>query len=134
MLLAVHPPAMMLLLVALAGALGAVARYLVDYSIALRTAHTGRRFPWGILTVNVSGSFLAGLVAGLVLHHALPVETGGVLTAGFLGAYTTFSTCMYESVRLVEQGAWRLALVYLLGSILAGPLAAGAALLLLSMI
>jgi fluoride exporter len=122
---------MTLLLVALAGGLGAVARYLVDYSIASRG---GQRFPWGIFTVNLSGSFLAGLVAGLVLHHTLPAETGSVLITGFLGAYTTFSSWMYESVRLVEQGVWRLAIGYLLATILTGPMAAGIALLLVSTI
>ena len=74
---------LLFLAAALAGGVGAVLRYLVDVGVA-RLA--GRRFPWGILIVNLTGSFALGVVT-----TALP-ETAFVLGAGLLGGYTTFST------------------------------------------
>jgi CrcB protein len=98
---------------------GAVTRYLVDGAIQDRT---GSRFPWGIWAVNVSGSFLLGLMVGL--------EVGGVplliAGTGFCGAYTTFSTFAYQSVALAEDGRRAAALVNALGSIAAGSGAAAA--------
>ena len=79
---------------AAASATGAVARYLVDGAI------TGR-FPWGTLVVNATGSFLCGFLTGLALAHGPRI----VLVTGFCGAYTTFSTFTYETVRLVEEGS-----------------------------
>jgi fluoride exporter len=67
------------------------------------------RLPWGTLLVNVSGSFLAGLVLGAVGARAVPDGLELVVVGGFLGGYTTFSTAMYESLRLWEDGHRRLA-------------------------
>ena len=95
---------MSLVLIGLGGFAGAIARYLVDGVVADRT---GGGFPWGTLVVNVSGSFLLGLLFALIAERAiLPAEIRGPLMIGFLGAYTTFSTFMLESWRLVEAGAW----------------------------
>ena len=88
--------------VILAGALGAPLRYLVDSRIQ---SARRRAFPLGTLVVNVSGSLVLGVVTGLALYHGLPRVPKAVLGAGFCGAYTTFSTHAFETVRLAEDGA-----------------------------
>jgi fluoride exporter len=108
-----------------AGALGAPARYLLDDAISSRTQGV---FPWGTLVVNVSGSFLLGLLTGLALFHALPATPKVILGAGFCGAYTTFSTFTYETVRLVEEGAVNEAVRNSLASLVLGTAAAAAGL------
>jgi CrcB protein len=110
------------LLVATGGALGAAARYLLDRAIAVR--QTGP-FPLGTLVINVSGSILLGLLLGLAATQRVPDDIVTWLGTGFLGAYTTFSTFTFETLRLLEDGAWRYAAYNLL---LSGPLSfAGAA-------
>lgn len=106
--------------VALAAALGAATRYVIDYALVART---GGHLPWGTLAVNLSGSFGLGLLVGLVLAGVVPDEHQITIGTGFLGAYTTFSTWMFETVRLAEQRAWRPALANAFGSLLLGPLA-----------
>lgn len=101
---------------ALAGGIGAVLRYLVDLGVA-RLA--GRRFPWGILLVNISGSFALGLVTA-----ALP-DTAFLLGAGLLGGYTTFSTAMLDTVALWRDGERRASAFNAIGMLLLGVLAAG---------
>ena len=68
-------------------------------------------FPLGTLVVNVTGSIALGLVVGLGLYHGLPATPCTLIGTGFLGAYTTFSTFSYETVRLLEDGARREALL-----------------------
>lgn len=105
----------------LGGGLGALARYHLEGAIAPRQRTP---FPLSTLTVNVSGSFLLGLMVSLVLTGRLPESVliwGG---AGFLGAFTTFSTFTYETLQLVEDRAWGYAVWNL---ILSGPLSFGAA-------
>jgi len=85
-----------------AGAVGAPVRYLVD---AVISDLVEGAFPWGTLAVNVSGSFVLGVLTGLGLYHAFPSTPRVVLGTGFCGAYTTFSTFTYETVQLVEEGA-----------------------------
>jgi CrcB protein len=85
-----------------AGAVGAPVRYLVDGYVGDRTQGV---FPWGTFLVNVTGSLLLGLVTGLALYHAFPNTPKVVLGTGFCGAYTTFSTFTFETVRLIEEGA-----------------------------
>lgn len=101
---------------ALAGGIGAVLRYLVDLGVA-RLA--GRRFPWGILLVNISGSFVLGLVTA-----ALP-DAAFLLGAGLLGGYTTFSTAMLDTVALWRDGERRASAFNAIGMLLLGVLAAG---------
>jgi CrcB protein len=86
--------------VAAAGAIGAPARYLLD---GLARNHGRTDLPWGTLAVNVSGSFLLGLVTALALHRAFPETPTVLLGAGFCGAFTTFSTFAFETVRLAER-------------------------------
>lgn len=108
-----------------AGAAGAVARHVLG--TALNDRLSGR-FPWGTLVVNISGSFLFGVVTGLALDHGLPREPRIVLGTGFCGAYTTFSTFTYETIRLVEDGAVRAAVRNVAGTAVAAVVAAGAGL------
>jgi fluoride exporter len=111
---------MTLLVIAAAAALGAATRYTVDYTVIART---GGHLPWGTFTVNVTGSFAIGILVGLVLSGVIAPEHQLPLGTGFLGAYTTFSTWMFETVRLIEQRAWRPALANGVGSLILGPLA-----------
>jgi fluoride exporter len=110
-----------LLGVAIAGALGASARYLVEHAISART---GRRFPWGTVLVNVSGSFALGFITGLALYHGLTAAPKAVVGTGFVGAYTTFSTFAYETVDVKERTATGPASAYAIGSVVAGVAAA----------
>lgn len=118
---------MTLLAVALAGGLGAVARFVVDGAARERW---GGRFPYGVLVVNASGSLLLGLVAGLVLFAGAPGELRLVVGTGFCGGYTTFSTASVDTVRLAQQGRPLAALANGLGTLLLTLLAGGAGLLL----
>lgn len=113
---------MTVVLVALAAAGGAVARYAVQSAVGARF---GARFPWGTWLVNVSGSFLLGALVGGALTLGSPGVYTTVLGTGFLGGYTTFSTWMLECVRLLESRRHSAAFVYLLGSWLTGVVAAG---------
>lgn len=106
--------------VLVAGGAGAVCRYLVDGAV---TARTRGAYPWGTLVVNLTGSLLLGIVAGLITKHGAPEAVGVVAGTAFCGAYTTFSTLAYETVRLAEDGAWRLALAHL-GTLVPGGAAA----------
>jgi len=111
----------MALLVALAGGTGAIARYLVDGWIQERADSV---FPFGTFTINVTGSLLLGVLAGLVIAHGLDADVKLVAGTGFLGGYTTFSTYAYETFRLAEDGSRGIAMINALGSIAAGLAAA----------
>ncbi|MBX7159756.1 MAG: fluoride efflux transporter CrcB [Acidimicrobiia bacterium] len=106
---------------AVAAAIGAPARYVIDGLVQDRT---GGAFPWGTLVVNVSGCLLLGLLTGLGLHHGLDQNVRTAAGTGGLGAYTTFSTFTYETVRLAEDGAGAAALRNVLGNFLVGLAAA----------
>ena len=108
-------------LIAVGGAAGALSRFLVDTYVSERF---GGAFPLGTLLINLSGSFLLGVLFALAVEGArLPSETRPALMIGFLGAYTTFSTLMLESWRLVEDGAVLLAVTNLAGSMILGVVA-----------
>jgi CrcB protein len=110
-----------LLLIGAGGAAGAIVRYLVDQAIASQLA---ARFPWGTFAVNLSGSFLVGLLFALVASRPAWADTVRPgLMIGFLGAYTTFSTLTLDSWRLVEEGSYVLAAGNLIGSIVLGLVA-----------
>ena len=111
--------------VTVAAGLGAVLRYLLDRTVQRRTS---TRLPLGTLAVNVSGSFVLGLVVGLTAHHGFPSSTGTVIGAGFAGGYTTLSTWAWESLALAETGAGGAALANVVGSFALGLLAAAAGL------
>jgi fluoride exporter len=109
----------------IAGAVGAPLRYLVDIAVTERAKGT---YPWATFVINVTGSFLLGLLTGLGLHHGLPKTARVVLGVGFCGAFTTFSTFTFETVRLVEEGDPVAGLKYAAGTLLIGVLAAAAGL------
>ncbi|MFN7151466.1 MAG: fluoride efflux transporter FluC [Microthrixaceae bacterium] len=100
-------------LAALAGGLGAGARYALERLI---TARTRSVFPVGILVINVTGSFLLGLLTGLGAAIVSP-ELLLVLGVGLLGGYTTFSTVAVESVLAAERREFAVAIGNLLGTL-----------------
>jgi fluoride exporter len=109
-------------LIGLAGASGALLRYLVGLAVA-RRAKTA--FPLATWLINLSGAFLIGLIAGLVGRHTLNVATQLVLATGFLGGYTTFSTMQWEGTQLLRGGSPVLGWLYLGSTFVLGvPLAA----------
>jgi fluoride exporter len=105
-----------------AAALGAPLRYLVDGAIGDRTEGA---FPWGTFVINITGSLLLGLLTGLALYHAFPKTPKVILGTGFCGAYTTFSTFSFETVRLIEEGAINEAIRNALGTLVTAAAAAG---------
>lgn len=113
---------MTMLAVALAGALGAVSRYVVDVIV---TARTGGSMPWGTLVVNVTGSLVGGLVAGLAVVGSLRAEVGLVAGLGFAGSFTTFATFTVETVGLAADGSRARALAYVAATVAASVGAAG---------
>lgn len=92
---------MNVLLVAVGGAIGAAARYLAGLWIAGRF---GADFPWGTFFVNVTGSFLIGMILVLVERGMLPPGARLFLAVGVLGGYTTFSSFSYETLQLLAGG------------------------------
>jgi len=109
------------ILIGLGGFAGAISRYVVDGFVSDRTAGA---FPWGTLVVNATGSFLLGLLFAMTTERAiLPADIRGPVMIGFIGAYTTFSTYMLESWRLVESGSYGPAMANLAGSIVVGLVA-----------
>jgi len=95
------------------GGTGAIARFLLDAAVSSRA---GRGFPLGTLAVNVSGAFILGLLVGVTL------EGDAYLLAGTatLGSYTTFSTWMFETHRLGEEGEIGLLLANVFVSLIVG--------------
>jgi fluoride exporter len=112
---------MVLLVVALGGALGAVTRYL----LAVRLYNTlGIDSPYGTLGVNVLGSFLLGVILALVEEReAFSPDTRSFLTIGFLGGMTTFSTFAYEGWQMSRDGELTRTGLYIVASV-AGALLA----------
>ena len=101
----------MLWYIAMGSALGGVGRYLLGGLVQRLAAGT---FPAGTLFVNISGSFLLGLILRYAVETpALTPELRALLTVGLCGGYTTFSTFSYETVALVEDGDWTRAALYI---------------------
>ena len=105
------------LLVAVAGGVGATLRFVIDMSIP---AKARARFPWGTWLINITGSFVLGLIAGPLTG----VVWGPIFTVGLLGGYTTFSAASLETVSLAEDERWGTALSYGLGTLVVSVLAA----------
>jgi len=81
-------------------------------------------FPYGTFAINVTGSFILGLFLAFAQDRAWVAPPARLLFAvGFVGAYTTFSTFEYESIRLVQDGELFLGAIYLIGSVLSGGVA-----------
>lgn len=106
----------MVLFIALGSAAGGVARFLLGTFIQGRF---GAGFPVGTLVVNISGAFLLGFLLTCALASpAVSPEMRGLLTTGFCGGYTTFSTFSYETVMLLEDGEVARAAAYVALSVL----------------
>ncbi|MBR1695706.1 MAG: fluoride efflux transporter CrcB [Selenomonas sp.] len=113
---------MVYLYVFIGGGIGAVCRYFVT---TMAGALLGGMFPWGTFTVNVLGSFLMGLVMGSLLPLAkslqlLPESLRLLLTVGFLGGFTTFSSFSMETMTLLRGDSSLLAMMNILGNIVWG--------------
>jgi CrcB protein len=99
--------------VGVVGAAGALSRFFLDGAVSRRV---GRSFPYGTLAVNATGSFALGVLVGASLGEDAYRLTG----TGFVGAYTTFSTWMFESYRLTEDGEAVSALLNITASLAIG--------------
>jgi len=117
---------MTLVLLVGAGALGALLRYEVELAVRRRVAPG---FPYGTLLINVSGSFVLGVLVGLAAHRGIPTTVVTVAGTGLLGAYTTFSTFSVDTVGLIEHRRTRAAVANLGAGIVLGLAAAGLGLL-----
>jgi CrcB protein len=107
-----------LFLVGLGGALGAIARFVVG---ALVSSRWSSGWPWGTFVINVTGCFMVAFFLTLSSERLVIHENWRYLfPIGFVGAYTTFSTYEYETMRLIETGAWPRALGYVLSSTVVG--------------
>ena len=105
----------MVLFIALGSAAGGVARFLLGTFIQTRF---GAGFPMGTLLVNISGAFLLGFIFACALATpSVSPEMRGLLTTGFCGGYTTFSTFTYETMMLLEDGEVARAAVYVVLSV-----------------
>jgi CrcB protein len=103
------------------GAVGTLARYGLQGLVQNRT---GPNFPSGTLVVNLVGCLLLGGVAQYGLTHlAIPPEWRIGISVGFFGAFTTFSTFSWETARLLEDGEWMRAGVYVIASVVGGLVA-----------
>lgn len=112
------------ILISTGAVLGANLRYWVGDWAAQKW---GAAFPYGTLLINVTGSLLLGFLMTLLAERlALDPRWRLFFGVGFLGAYTTFSTYMFESFALLEKGQWLPGVGNLLGSTLLGMLAVGA--------
>jgi CrcB protein len=109
-------------LIFLGSGLGGVLRYWISHSVY---GLLGRQFPYGTLFVNVSGSFLMGLLYVVILERfdGIGPQLRALFLIGFLGGYTTFSTFSIETLTLFESGAWLSALLNTLLSVLLSLLA-----------
>lgn len=104
------------LLIALAGGLGAMARYVVT---SLMMHVTGRGFPWGTFSVNVIGSALMGFLGvWLLARWQLPMEYRVAVLTGFLGAFTTMSAFSVDTLALLQRDQWASAIAYAVGTVL----------------
>ncbi|MBM3140655.1 MAG: fluoride efflux transporter CrcB [Chloroflexi bacterium] len=114
---------MQLLLIAIGGAAGALMRY----GIGLAAQAGGVSFPTGTLAVNLTGAFALGFIATfLVERTTVSPELRIALTIGVLGAYTTFSTFSLETLNLLSDGEWSLALLNIIASVTGSVLLAWA--------
>lgn len=106
---------LLFLLASVAGGIGAALRYAVDVGVS---RWAGRRFPWGIVIVNITGSFALGIVTA-----ALP-DALFIVGAGMLGGYTTFSTAVLDTITLWQDSERPRSVLHLCGTFAASVLAA----------
>ena len=114
---------MTLLVIGLGGAFGAVSRYVASGWVQ---TFTGGFFPWGTMTVNVGGSLALGFLMIWFQSTASSPELRDLVTVGFLGSFTTFSTFSYETAAMLRDGEWWRAGGYTAGSVALGLMAVAA--------
>jgi CrcB protein len=109
-----------MLLIMLGGAIGSYARFWLSRWFGLQP--WGQGFPWGTFFINVSGSFILGVAAVIILERLPPEHQDLYLLTGtgFCGGFTTFSTFEWETFKLVRDGSWGYALGNVVGSVAAG--------------
>lgn len=101
-------------LVAIGGMFGAAARFLLGKWV---TSKINSSFPFGTWGINISGSFLLGLLAALHVKNMAPDWMWLLLGIGFLGAFTTFSTFAYETIQMLQRKENRPAAIYVVTSV-----------------
>lgn len=106
---------LLFVLASVAGGIGAGVRYVVDSAV---TRLTDGRFPWGIVIVNITGSFALGVATASIPEAAF------VVGAGLLGGYTTLSTAMLDTLALWKDGERPASVMHLVGTFAASVLAA----------
>jgi CrcB protein len=110
--------------IGIGGGIGAICRYLVGREL---TERVGGVVPWGTFAVNVTGALLIGVLFALLTERGIGHDhLRLLLVVGLLGGYTTFSSYALEAVNLFESGDWATALLYLVGSNVAGLAACAA--------
>ncbi len=109
--------ALLLVSVALGGAVGATARFIISYAVAQRV---GSLFPWGTLTVNVTGCFLLGLFVEVSQVVSIGPNARALISVGVIGALTTFSTFALETITLLRAREWQPALLNIAMSVVFG--------------
>lgn len=115
----------LVLAIGLGGGLGAAARFVADGVMRSRWSHS---FPLATVVINVAGSFLIGIIEGAALYHSLGPWWTAAFATGLCGGFTTFSTAMVETVRLIQSGRWGWAVVNALGTLVVCVTAAAAGL------
>jgi len=108
-------------MVGLGGFVGAITRFWVGVYIANRM---GTRFPYGTFVINISGSFIIGLVITVLAERSsLSPNWRYLIPIGFVGAYTTFSTFEFETLRAIQDGQIAIGMLNVFGSVIAGFIA-----------
>ncbi len=111
---------MRLILIAVFGAVGTLARYGIQALLQVRSVGT---FPYGTLLVNLSGCFLLGLIGQLTLNRlVISPDWRTAIAVGFFGGYTTFSSFGWETAKMLEDGKWLPATTYVAASVVVGLL------------
>ena len=101
---------MIILLIALGGAMGSVARYLLGQAVQSALSH--HNFPIGTLAVNILGCFAIGVLAKVLMHGQTELPVRAFLMIGFCGGFTTFSTFTLETFAFIQGGEWARAALY----------------------
>ena len=109
---------MRILLIALFGAIGTLARYGLQGLVQVKMGST---FPFGTLLINLTGCFLLGLIGQVTLNRVIvPAEWRMAIAVGFFGGYTTFSSFGWETAKMLEAGEWLWATTYVAASVVLG--------------
>ena len=109
-----------LLLIAVFGAAGTLARYGLQ---GLMQVRVGSTFPWGTLFINLTGCFFLGLIGQMMLSRMMvSSELRVAIAVGFFGGYTTFSSFGWEAAKMLEAGEWLRSMSYVAASVVLGLL------------